>query len=72
MNAAREVKDPASARGEVRPAGRVRARAAAPTRDDSVWDGRQRGARSARRRAIALEADTRVSAMRYGYKEAEA
>ena len=29
-------------------------------------------ARSARRRAIALEADARVSAAHYGYKEAEA
>jgi hypothetical protein len=51
MSAARESKDPASARGEVSPAGRVRARAAAPTRDDSVCDGPQRGARTLKRRA---------------------
>jgi len=59
MSAARESKDPASARGEVRPAGRVRARAVAPTRDDSVCDDLQRGARSARRRAN-TERPTRI------------
>jgi len=50
MSAAREV-EPASARGEVRPEGRVRARAGAATRNGSVRDEDQRGARSARRRA---------------------
>jgi len=69
MSAAREVKDPASARGEVRPAGRVRARAAAPTRDDRACDGLQRGARSARRRANAEAVDARRCVVRCRYGE---
>ena len=71
MSAAREVKDPASARGEVRPEGRVRARAVAPTRDDGVHEGLERGARSARRRANAVAADTSRCNRRGGRKEAD-
>ena len=69
MSAAREVRDPASARGEVRPEGRVRARAVAPTLGDSIRGGLQRGARSARRRANAVAADKSRGTRRGGRKE---
>ncbi len=72
MNAAREVKDP-RARGEkLRPEGRVRAQTGAPTRNGHVCEGLQRGARSARRRANAEEADARRCDARCGHKETEA
>ena len=70
MSAAREVKDPASARREVRPEGRVRARTAAPTRNNRVSDGGQRGARSARCRANLEAADALVLTRRVAHKEA--
>jgi hypothetical protein len=70
MSAAREVKDPASARGEVRPEGRVRARAVAPTRDNSFRDALQRGARTLKCRTGAGAADTQDCIARCRCREA--
>jgi len=70
MSAARAV-EPASARGEFRPEGRVRARAGAAMRDDTISARRERAARSARRRASAREADARDSRRRVRQEEAE-
>ena len=72
MSTAREVEDPASAGGEVRPEGRVRARPVAPTCDDGGRDDPQRGARSARRRANAGRPTRGSRAVHCGYKEVAA
>jgi len=72
MSAASVVEDPASARGEVRPEGLIRARAVVATCDNRIRDALERAARSARRRANAKEADARRFTHRNRSKEAVA
>ena len=69
MSVAREV-EPASARGELRAEGRVRARAGAAILGGRVCDDLQRAARSARRRREAMAADAPACVKRRQHKEA--
>jgi hypothetical protein len=73
MSAASEVEDACARGAKPRPAGRVRARGRRATRQAHIYRAGTRSAvGSARRRAIAQEADARRFGMRYGPKEADA